>query len=134
MRLEVSCARCARVSQLEGRCLARGLSSVWDSQRIEYEKFEALPINRKLMMLRHLRSLVVAYDHLNDFNRKDLTTALEIIKNREVLNKVSFALELSPDVLHSTAHHRTRRRMRSRQRCSQTSTAASLLYFTSVAR
>lgn len=41
------------------------------------------------MMLKHLRSLVVAYDHLSDDMRRDLTTALEIIKNREVLNMVS---------------------------------------------
>lgn len=50
--------------------------------------FEALPENRKVMMLRHLRSLVVAYDHLSEEMRRDLTTALEIIKNREVLNMV----------------------------------------------
>lgn len=50
--------------------------------------FEALPENRKVMMLKHLRSLVVAYDHLSDEMRRDLTTALEIIKNREVLNMV----------------------------------------------
>lgn len=41
------------------------------------------------MMLRHLRSLVVAYDHLSEDRRKKFTTALEIIKNREVLNMVS---------------------------------------------
>lgn len=40
------------------------------------------------MVLRHLRSLVVAYDNLSELSRRDLTTALEIIKNREVLNKV----------------------------------------------
>ena len=51
--------------------------------------FESLPDNRKVMMLKHLRSLVVAYDHLSDDMRKELTTALEIIKNREVLNMVS---------------------------------------------
>lgn len=39
-------------------------------------------------MLKHLRSLVVAYDHLSDGMRRDLTTALEIIKNRVVLNMV----------------------------------------------
>lgn len=52
------------------------------------EAFESLPENRKVMMLKHLRSLVVAYDHLSDGMRRDLTTALEIIKNREVLNMV----------------------------------------------
>ena len=31
---------------------------------------------------------MVSYDHLGEENRKDLTTALEIIKNREVLNRV----------------------------------------------
>lgn len=40
------------------------------------------------MVLRHLRSLVVAYDNLSELSRQDLTTALEIIKNREVLNRV----------------------------------------------
>lgn len=57
-------------------------------QRIAPGAFEGLPANRKVMMLRHLRSLVVAYDHLSEDKRKELTTALEIIKNREVLNKV----------------------------------------------
>lgn len=47
-------------------------------------------------MLKHLRSLVVAYDHLSDDMRKELTTALEIIKNREVLNMVSQYGEDSP--------------------------------------
>lgn len=42
------------------------------------------------MVLRQLRSLVVAYDHLSDDRRKELTTALEIIKNREVLNRVRY--------------------------------------------
>lgn len=56
--------------------------------------FEGLPENRKVMMLRHLRSLVVAYDHLSDEMRRDLTTALEIIKNREVLNMVSYLVLL----------------------------------------
>lgn len=58
-------------------------------QRIGKGKFESIPDNRKIMMLRHLRSLVVAYDHLSDERRRELTTALEIIKNREVLNRVS---------------------------------------------
>lgn len=35
--------------------------------------------------------MVIAYDHLSDEMRRDLTTALEIIKNREVLNMVSSA-------------------------------------------
>lgn len=47
------------------------------------------------MMLRHLRSLVVAYDHLSEERRKELTTALEIIKNRAVLNRVSFSVAIS---------------------------------------
>lgn len=57
-------------------------------QRIGPGTFEGLPDNRKIMVLRQLRSLVVAYDHLSDDRRKELTTALEIIKNREVLNRV----------------------------------------------
>lgn len=59
------------------------------TQRIPPGKFESLPDYRKIMMLRHLRSLVVAYDNLTELSRQDLTTALEIIKNREVLNRVS---------------------------------------------
>ncbi|CAM9435411.1 unnamed protein product, partial [Pylaiella littoralis] len=58
-------------------------NTVW---RVDPVVFESLPENRKVMMLRHLRSLVIAYDHLSDEMRRDLTTALEIIKNREVLN------------------------------------------------
>eukprot|EP00903_Cladosiphon_okamuranus_P010933 g10326.t1 len=58
-------------------------NTVW---RVNPEAFENLPENRKVMMLKHLRSLVVAYDHLSDDMRRELTTALEIIKNREVLN------------------------------------------------
>lgn len=50
------------------------------------------------MMLKHLRSLVVAYDHLSDDVRRDLTTALEIIKNREVLNMVSTSRQDLPAV------------------------------------
>ena len=57
-------------------------------QRIGPGVFEGLPDKRKIMVLRQLRSLVVAYDHLSDDRRKELTTALEIIKNREVLNRV----------------------------------------------
>lgn len=57
-------------------------------QRIGPGIFEGLPDKRKIMVLRQLRSLVVAYDHLSDDRRKELTTALEIIKNREVLNRV----------------------------------------------
>lgn len=60
--------------------------------------FKGLPENRKVMTLRHLRSLVVAYDHLSDEMRRDLTTALEIIKNREVLNMVSEGLGCSRTV------------------------------------
>eukprot|EP00752_Nemacystus_decipiens_P007872 g7033.t1 len=58
-------------------------NTVW---RVNPDAFESLPENRKVMMLKHLRNLVVAYDHLSDDMRRDLTTALEIIKNREVLN------------------------------------------------
>ncbi|CAB1117939.1 unnamed protein product [Ectocarpus sp. CCAP 1310/34] len=58
-------------------------NTVW---RVNQSLFKGLPENRKVMTLRHLRSLVVAYDHLSDEMRRDLTTALEIIKNREVLN------------------------------------------------
>ena len=54
-------------------------------QRIGPGTFEGLPDNRKIMVLRQLRSLVVAYDHLSDDRRKELTTALEIIKNRDCL-------------------------------------------------
>lgn len=64
------------------------LRSLLREQRIAPGAFESLPENRKVMMLRHLRSLVVAYDHLSEDKRKELTTALEIIKNREALNKV----------------------------------------------
>ncbi|CAM9588135.1 unnamed protein product [Ectocarpus sp. 4 AP-2014] len=58
-------------------------NTVW---RVNQSLFKGLLENRKVMTLRHLRSLVVAYDHLSDEMRRDLTTALEIIKNREVLN------------------------------------------------
>ncbi|CAM9197891.1 unnamed protein product, partial [Ectocarpus fasciculatus] len=60
-------------------------NTVW---RVSPSLFKGLPENRKVMTLRHLRSLVVAYDHLSDEMRRDLTTALEIIKNREILNMV----------------------------------------------
>lgn len=36
---------------------------------------------------------MVAYDHLSEDRRMKLTTALEIIKNRENLNRVSWLVE-----------------------------------------
>lgn len=49
------------------------------------KEFETAPDFKKKEVLKHLRHLVIAYDNLNEKRRRNLVTALETVKNRELL-------------------------------------------------